>query len=267
MKIKNIISFILKFFLSILIILLTSIIILKSTILNKEYIKEVLEKENYYEKLSNSTKEEMKNYLIQSGFTEEIIEDIYTTNDIKNDVNRLIDQVYSNSEITINTDKIKTNLENNITSYLEEKNIEFSNSDELDRFVLLIADIYEEEVGITNYLNILQKVYLSVSEFIMPIIITLVALTFILITILLLLKSKYILSVPLLTLTFTYLIISFYLKDKIAIDNLLILSQDISNLIKYIFLDIIGKINTISLISFAIAIIFIILRRSHDKNN
>lgn len=267
MKIKNIISFILKFFLSTVIILLMSLIILKSTLLNKEYIKDVLVKENYYEKLSKSTKEEMKNYLIQSGFTEEIINNIYTTQDIKNDINKLIDQVYSNSKITINTDKLKANLESNITSYLEEKNIELSNSNELDKFVELISNVYKDEVGIVDYLNIFQKVYLSISKLIMPAIITLVLLTVIFITLLLLLKSKYILSLPLLTLTFTYLTISLYLKDKIAIDNLLILSKDISSIIKYIFLDIINKINTISLGSFTIAIVFIILRRYHGKNS
>ena len=44
MKLKNIIILILKLILSTLIILQTSIAIMRSTILNKEYIKNVLEK-------------------------------------------------------------------------------------------------------------------------------------------------------------------------------------------------------------------------------
>lgn len=268
MKIKNVITIILKFILSILIIMLTSLIILKLTLLNKEYMKKVLINENYYEKLSKSTREEMKNYLIQSGFTEEVIENIYTTEDIENDVNNLIDKFYSNQKISIDTTKLEDNLKNEITAYLREQNVEFSSSLELEKFVDLIADIYKDEVGIVDYLSTLQNIYRFISKLVKPAIVVLSALILVNILSLFLLNTS-ILVVPLLTLSIVYSVATIYLKEKIAIDYLLILSKDISNVIKYIFLDITGLLIKISIVCFVIAVFLIVLGRDkrREKNN
>jgi len=86
----------------------------------------------------------------------------------------------------------------------------------------------------------------------------LIVLTIITTILLLILKSKYIIATPLLTLSLIYFTIPIYLKNKIAIDNLLILSEDISNIIKYVFLDILGRLTTISTVSFIISILLLL---------
>ena len=70
---KKIAIYLFTLILSLSIIISVSLTVLKFTFLDRNYVKNLLVKENYYEKLAVSTREQMKNYLIQSGFTDEVL--------------------------------------------------------------------------------------------------------------------------------------------------------------------------------------------------
>lgn len=257
----------LKFLLSGFLIIIVSLLVLKFTVLDRNYVKSMLVQQNYYEKLAVSTREEMKNYLIQSGFTNEILDDIYSEEDITNDVNMLIDQVYDNKEIYLDNTKLKENLEKSIVEYLEEKNIKLSSQEELDRFVNMIGDVYLEEVGIIEYLKPIQKVLNLFLDYYMPVIFFCTSLCIFLSVLIFVLKEKSIFSIPSFTLSFVYILVIIYLKGKIDIDNLLILSTDISNVIKSCYLNIISILSSISFISFIIGIVSSLWSVLHAKNS
>lgn len=87
------------FYLLLLTILLLGTILIstiRATVLRPNYIINNLEKINYYDKVYNSINEEMQNYLIQSGLTNDVLTDIYTKEDIKNSLNNSIYTFYNN---------------------------------------------------------------------------------------------------------------------------------------------------------------------------
>ena len=270
---KKFLVYLFSFLLSICLIVIVSLIVVKNTVLDRNYVKDLLEKENYYEKLSFSTKEQMKNYVIQSGFTDEILEGIYEEEDIKNDVNKLIEQVYNNEEIYLDNSKLKENLKKSIVDYLKDKNIKLVSQEEIDKFVNMIGDVYSEEVGITDSLKPVQTVLNKVFKCFNPVLYGSIGLGIVLTIVLLLLNKngnkRRVFSVPLFTLSFVYIIAIVFLKNKIDIDNLLILSKDISSVIGTAYLDILNNLKTISIISFISGIIlslWSVLRAKIIKN-
>lgn len=266
---KKFLVYLCTFLLSVSLISLVSLIVLKNTVLDKNYVKGSLEKENYYEKLSVSTKEQMKNYVIQSGFTDEILDGVYEEEDIKNDVNKLIDQVYNNEEIYLDNSKLKENLEKSIVDYLKDKNIKLVSQEEIDKFVNMIGDVYTEEVGIVEYLEPVKNILNKVFTYFNPVLFISAGLCILLFVVIFFLKGRSIFSIPLFTLSFVYIIVIVLLKNKVDIDNLLILSKDISNVIKTGYLDIIKTLSTISMVSFISGIIlslWSVLRAKIIKN-
>lgn len=263
---KKIAIYLFTLILSLSIIISVSLTVLKFTFLDRNYVKNLLDKENYYEKLAVSTREQMKNYLIQSGFTDEVLNGIYEEEDIKNDVNIIIDQVYDNEEIYLDNTKLKDNLEKSIVKYLEDKNIKLSSQEEIDKFVNMIGDVYLEEVGIIEYLKPVQKVLNILLECCIPALFFSICLSFFLVALIFSFKGRSIFCIPLFTLSFVYLLIIAYLYNKIDINNLLILSKDISDVIKSGYLSIIRIISRISFISFILGIILSLWSVLREKN-
>ena len=75
--VKKIIIYIMNFFLVIFIFTLSSLLIFSNTILNKQYIKEILEKNNYYEKTYYNIQNDFENYILQSGLDKDILNNLY----------------------------------------------------------------------------------------------------------------------------------------------------------------------------------------------
>lgn len=266
---KKFLVYLFSFILSLCLVVIVSLMVVKNTVLDRNYVKGLLEKENYYEKLAVSTKEQMKNYVIQSGFTNEILDGVYEEEDIKNDVNKLIDQVYDNEKIYLDNSKLKENLEKSIVDYLKDKNIKLVSQKEIDKFVNMIGDVYTEEVGIVDALEPVQTVLNKVFKYFNPVLYGSIGLGLVLAIVIFLLKGRSIFSVPAFTLSFVYIIVIVLMKNKVDIDNLLILSKDISSIIKTGYLDIIRTLSTISMVSFISGIVlslWSVLRAKVIKN-
>ena len=144
------------FYLLLLTILLlgtTLISTIRATVLRPNYIINNLEKINYYDKVYNSINEEMQNYLIQSGLTSEVLSNIYTKEDIKNSLNNAIYTFYNNKKVSVDTNNVKTNLEDNINNYLIKHNIVITEKEGLDLFVKQMEEIYTNEIMISSKIN------------------------------------------------------------------------------------------------------------------
>ena len=57
-----------------------------------------------------------ENYIGQSGLDENVIKNIISVEQIKQDTNIIIDNIYDGENITINTETIETSLKNNINT-------------------------------------------------------------------------------------------------------------------------------------------------------
>ena len=146
---KKIISYIISFLLVIILIVFTLLQTVKLTILNKSYVENKINNSNYYTELSETINEKFKNYIMQSGMEETIFENLFTEETLKNDFENVLDVIYENSELSIDTTKIKNKLDSNIEQYTNENKIKLTatNKQQIAAF---------EETIIQNYVSSVQ---------------------------------------------------------------------------------------------------------------
>ena len=263
-RVKIALEYIFSFILTVLLTGLIGLSILKTTIFSKNYIKHVLDSKNYYEKVSNDILENMQNYNMSSGLPDEIFNDIYTKDTIKKDFNSFIDNIYNGKIIEINTDNIKNNLSNNIDKYLNEYDVKITNKSYIESFINEIGNIYEKEVTFYGSLNSFVNIFVKVNNLInLGYKLCLIGFIIVLI-ILLLLKTKYlgsIISASGLIILFIRLV--FY--EKIDVNNILVVSNLFSNIIKEVLNDIGTKMLLIGIILFIIGILLSLLKSFEKK--
>lgn len=162
---KKIIVYIINFLLVILIFLLSSLLILSNTVLNKQYVKEVLIKNDYYERTYGNIKEDFKNYIMQSGLQESILEDLYDREKVNSDIDMVIDSIFENKKLNIDTKTITKKLDNRINAVLENNNRrpEAEEREEIKIFENTIAEVYTDGIvysseSILEIANIYSKI-------------------------------------------------------------------------------------------------------------
>lgn len=154
---KKIITYIISFFLSLCILLLTSLLIFSNTILSKNYMISMLEQNNYYERTYEDIKDGFKNYIMQSGLEESILDDLCSKEEVKNDINMVIDCLYENRGFQIDTQTMKNKLDNRINKVLKQNNRipEAEEREAIQIFEDTIIDTYEN--GIVYSKSVIEK--------------------------------------------------------------------------------------------------------------
>lgn len=255
---------------SLIVFLIIILFVSSQTVLNPNYIIKKLDKHNYYEYLEKSIRNEMDNYVVQSGLSSSVLDGIYDKKLIVDTANNYVRSFYNNKSLEVDSSKVKDNLELNIDKYLKEKNVEVSDKESLDKFVIQMTDIFEESFSISN---IVDKISPRIVKLIKYINILLYVSLFCLVMLVIILKiifKKNILSIPLFTSSLLSLFMIYYISFKIDFNNLIIFSN--SKIINNVSLDIISYFRNISLLLIFIGIAIYIIndrissRSLGDKN-
>lgn len=237
---KYIVNILISFL--IVLVLITFIItnILNNKILNKNYILSKAEETEFYLQISREVENGFENYIYQSGLPEETIKNLFSEDMIKKDVNSLIDYIYEGKEISLSSEELRNNLDSKIQDYLKSQNMNLNEQGKknIKEFENLIVSEYENNVNVSNTFyetaNSLIKTLENISNKInnIPVIILVI-----LIVILILINIKE----PLITMNFlgiSSLSTGVLLKlgvnlifSNVAIDNLVLISTSLSNLI------------------------------------
>ena len=218
-RIKIIIYYLLEFILSILIFCLVSLILLKTTLYNPSYVKKQFINNNYYTNLSKSINEEMSNYIIQSGLTEDVIKNIYTEEILKETIENIIDSTYKGKKVIIDTKKIENNLKANINNYLEKNNIEVKDQESLDKFIEQILNVYKDEVSLSNSIKYAEKIISKTKHLVTFGSILCIILIILTIIIIKKITKEKILTIPLFTTSILFFFSTIYINNHIIIDN------------------------------------------------
>ena len=150
------IKFILVTILTICLISIGIISIVSSTILDKTYITEKMEETNFYKETDELVKSNFEKYIEQSGFEENILENICTEEKVKQDINLMISNIYEGANKTIDITEISDNLNANI----DKLNIRDSkNQKAIEQFVEHICQEYTDTLVHTKYENDINKFY------------------------------------------------------------------------------------------------------------
>ena len=250
--------FVFRYFLimveSILLVLFIMLLILKFTVLDSNYVLDILDKTDYYHELYQDIHLEMSYYTGQSGFADDILKDTFTEDDVKNQVQQFITDFYQGKIYDIDVSLFQEKLNSKINQYLENKNFDIIHRDEIDRFVVEMSKIYKEKIciisntgNIAHYFHIGINITNKVLVILMGIILILFIMNWFV------LKKKNFDMVFYVTM---FLLISFYIyiTNRIHINHLLIYNQMLSDVIIYFIHQILRYMLIISFACFVIGV-------------
>ena len=262
---KKIITSIISIITSCLLILLVCLITISNTIFKKEYTIKILEKNNYPNKVYQSIKKEMENYIPQLHIGEEEIslDNIMTEELVKEDIYHLIESIYDNKKLQTNTEKIKKELDIKINEELNKYNRIPTSSEEktIEEIKNNIINDYKSKVFISEkYITPIQKKYQIIKSIANKALI-LISLAYIMFISLLLIirkkeRAKWF-SITTLTTSIILVSIPYLIIEKIK--HILIINENLSEILIITMKDIFTKINTIGMILGIVSIITLII--------
>lgn len=208
--------------------------ILSKTVFNQGYTLKKLEETNYYGNIYTQIKLDFRNYIYQSGLDEDVIEDVVTLEEVKQDTKKMITGIYSGITEEIKVDKIEERLQKNIKVSLEGRSITPEIQEAIDIFVNQITTQYEDTLSKTVYKNEAYKYYSKMenivkkAEKITIVIAVISGILIIIINFKKIFKNVGFLGIPFLSAGIGCKIIYSYIKKEIYIEYFTILNDAIT---------------------------------------
>ena len=270
---KKVISYILSFILVLMLLFLCLLAILKSTILNEEYLISKLEEANYYERMNGEIIEQFKNYTIQSGLSDDVLENLFTEDKLKQDINNVINSIYTGEALEISTSEIRENLKENILAEVEKegKTVDFED-EAMVEYLKAIESAYESQVSYsTSTINSIGSTFEKIislaktAQTILVTVIVVVAILLIAINIKVIFGLNYI-AISGMASGLFILVSRIMLEHSTDLKNIMVINQATSNVIQLIINDVLTKITIIGVILLVIGLVFsVIYNLLHKK--
>lgn len=270
---KTILNFVVITVLSILLIVYTGLNIFSKTLLRKDYILTKMEENNYYEKLVEYVNSSFENYIYQSGLDEEVIKNIVTEEKIKSDTNAIIDNVYEGKEFSVDTQSIKDKLLSNISDSINGRSFSATEQKAVDAFAKNICSAYEDTLLHTNYVQKVHSVYSQITEY-KDLANKIILGSSVVCVILLMLinikeKAKILstLAIAVLVAGAFLILLNVYIKARININNIVIFSDAISEIVVKIISNILEQIMNNGIIYTIIGFVGIVISSIFSSKN
>ena len=233
-KFKIILGYLVGFVSTILLVILVLLLLTKLTVLSKSYTVNTLKDNDYYDRIYKEIGEEMEIHLLSTGFTNEILDNIYTKEEVIEDINLFIDNSYQGKTTSLDKSEVRFKLKINIDNYVKKTSLTVMNKTELDKFVNDIVDIYKNEICLYGYtdsvITKIPKINKLVNIGIIISAITLCILVFILFKFI---KARFISSIIAAS-GLIILFIRLFIFEKIDSDNILIITEDFSKILRIV---------------------------------
>lgn len=233
-KIKLILSYIFGFILSVSIFSLAVLFIVKNTASDKTFMFKLMDENNYYDKVYNSICEDVEDYMMSSGLEKEILDGVIQKDKVKEDITNYVNYLYEGKLYTVDTTSIKTTLKTNIDKYLKGLNLGINNTNELELFIDDVAGIYKEEVSFYNTLDRVSSYLLKVTSLIDKALIANILLVGVL-TIIVLVLRKINIGSCILGSGLILFLIKLFVYERIDSENILIVSDHFSLIVRSMF--------------------------------
>lgn len=150
-KVKSVFRYIFAIVLAISLIIFFLVNILSSTILDKKYVSNKLDETGYYDKVYGYAISNFENYIIQSGLDKSVLDGIITREDVVNDTQKILNNIYSNIEETVNAESLKTKLHANIENATQGMIVTEEQKVSLNGFVDEVAKEYLNTIAHFDY--------------------------------------------------------------------------------------------------------------------
>ena len=275
--IKFLINILLSFILMILIVVIFGKNTILTKVLDKNYITSKLDSTGFYNQLSLEIDDGFTNYVYQSGLPENIIDNLYNNEMLKNDIDSIISYIYVGTDISTSEEIIKTNIDNNIQLYLNENNIKLNEHGKanIENYENLISKEYKKKIVVSeniytqakNVIKLLNKVNKYMVYVYVVVAIDVMLMVFI--------NRKNLLDainfagISFLSVGIVFKIILSFINHKINFNNLMIYSKSVTNLIVNIvndFMSEIGEYTTLFIVIGMVSILITALLNSIDNS-
>ncbi len=262
--VTTIIKYIVSIILTISIILFLVINLASSTILNKNYVLSKLEEINYYDEIYKQVESNFENYIHQSGLDESVLKNIVSKEKIKKDSQLILNKLYEGSEEEFETQEIKDNLNKNIENTLGNTKLNITQKNAINSFVDKICEEYKNSITYydlgkihNNYKKIVKYAELAKKVALVTIAVSIILL--LILNIKTIYKAFILCGISLTSTGIFFIIINNFINTKIKIQNILILNNTISQLIRNILAELLKKINQYGGILLVIGLALIII--------
>lgn len=266
--VRNIFNVLMSFVLIFIILSIMLFNIINDKILNKNYILSKMEETEFYLQVSREIKNGFENYIYQSGLPEDTIENIVSDEMIKKDVNGIVDYIYEGKEISLSSEDVKNNLDVKIQNYVTTQNLKLNEQgkNNITEFEKIIVNEYINNVKISEtFYNMCHSMINKVNEQISKIENVPFIALIVVIILMILINIKELLNVINfggISLLSTGILIKLginLIMKKVEFDNLVIITNSLSNLIVSIIKENIYKILDFSNIYIICGIVAIII--------
>lgn len=243
-KKKRIVSYILSAILVVFFLVTIVLTTLNCTILSTLNVKKKIVEASYYAEDRKIIVEACKDYVMQSGFDESIMDGVVNEYDVKIDTDGLIDYIYEGREYAVQSNLIKMNLDKNIQEYIQVNNytVDEENQKNIDEFENKIEDIYKRNIEYSGE-SIKQIAHvMGTIKKIVPI--TMIICGIITVVLFMLLKevNKPTVGISMLATGAILVFLKFYTGVSVAINNILLMNKAFSNTLIHISNGIIQKL-------------------------
>lgn len=259
--VKKLINFIVLIFLSLSILSSFLVFTVSNTILNKEYILNKMEECNYYEKTYLDINDILEQYIGPSGLDEEVLKDIYTEEQVKNDIDITVNAIFTGEEKTIETEKIRSKLDKNIH---ESYNITSNEKEAIVNFENTIVNEYTKQITHHDYLYVLENYIPTANNIIAKLKIIMPIIMCIIIVCLIILNMKNInkiiqgILIGFLSAGLTIMVIGIIINFNINFEAILILNENFSELIRNIANELLKSLQNLGIIIAILSTILLI---------
>lgn len=269
---KKVISYVLSFVLVLMLLSLCLLAIVKSTILDEKYMISKLEEANYYERMNGEIIEQFKNYTIQSGLSDEVLENLFTEDKLKQDINNVIDSIYTGKELEISTSEIRENLKENILTEVEKegKTVDFED-EAMEEYLKAIESAYESQVSYsTSTINSIGSTFEKVISLAQTAQIIVIVVTIVIAVLIIILNIKQIFGLNYLAISsmasgLFILIAKFLLGQSTDLKNIMLINQATSHVIQLVIEDFLAKVTIAGVVLLIIGLIFSIIYNLLNK--
>ena len=269
---KKAISYVLSFVLVLMLLSLCLLAIVKSTILDEKYMISKLEDANYYERMNGEIIEQFKNYTIQSGLSDEVLENLFTEDKLKQDINNVIDSIYTGKELEISTSEIRENLKENILAEVEKegKTVDFED-EAMEEYLKAIESAYESQVSYsTSTINSIGSTFEKVISLAKTAQIIVIVVTIVIAVLIIILNIKQIFGLNYLAISsmatgLFILIAKFLLGQSTDLKNIMLINQATSHVIQLVIEDLLAKVTIAGVVLLIIGFIFSIIYNLLNK--
>lgn len=269
---KKAISYVLSFVLVLMLLSLCLLAIVKSTILDEKYMISKLEEANYYERMNGEIIEQFKNYTIQSGLSDEVLENLFTEDKLKQDINNVIDSIYTGKELEISTSEIRENLKENILAEVEkeDKTVDFED-EAMKEYLKAIESAYESQVSYsTSTINSIGSTFEKVISLAQIVQIIVIVVTIVIAVLIIILNIKQIFGLNYLAISsmasgLFILIAKFLLGQSTDLKNIMLINQATSHVIQLVIEDLLAKVTIAGVVLLIIGLIFSIIYNLLNK--